>query len=184
MAKAVRKTEWQNPSFNLLFLVVLASISTLPLALVFKRIETPFFYSPEGLAAGLGITALFLFLAHYKDGKKTIHWTHALIIGLVQGLTIIPSISRLGFVFATALLLGINRKDALKFSFLLDIPAIAGTVVLDPSIVLSSTPFLGEIAITAAVGILTFPIAQKILQKRSLLVFSLYCLTLGLILLV
>ena len=57
-------------------------------------------------------------------------WWHALIIGLIQGIAITPGISRSGSTIAIALLLGVNRKLAAKFSFLLSIPAIVGACIL------------------------------------------------------
>jgi undecaprenyl-diphosphatase len=54
----------------------------------------------------------------------------ALVIGLAQGIAITPGISRSGTTIAVALLLGLKREDAARFSFLLSIPAILGALVL------------------------------------------------------
>ena len=57
-------------------------------------------------------------------------WWQAVLIGLIQGIAITPGISRSGSTIAIALLLGVNRTLAAKFSFLLSIPAIVGACIL------------------------------------------------------
>lgn len=54
----------------------------------------------------------------------------ALVIGTVQGLAIVPGISRSGATIGAALLLGVGREEAVEFSFLVSVPAIAGAAVL------------------------------------------------------
>ena len=55
----------------------------------------------------------------------------ALLVGLSQGFAIIPGISRSGTTIACAILLGIEREHAARFSFLLAIPAICGALLLE-----------------------------------------------------
>lgn len=73
----------------------------------------------------------------HKDKKQTemkiedITYKNALIIGLFQSISIIPGVSRAGSSILGALLLGINRKTAAEFSFILAVPTILGATVLD-----------------------------------------------------
>jgi len=61
---------------------------------------------------------------------SSMRWTDALVIGLLQGVAITPGISRSGTTIAAALFLGLDRKLAARFSFLLSVPAILGALIL------------------------------------------------------
>ena len=87
-------------------------------------------------ATGLGLTFLCcagLLLASrwcaFKQRK--LDWKVALIIGTIQGLAVLPGISRSGATIACALALGMDREAAARFSFLLSIPAIAGAALVE-----------------------------------------------------
>ena len=84
--------------------------------------------SLEVLALGLIIVALWMCFAEYyakhKIGLEGLGWQHALWIGLAQCLALIPGASRSGTTLAMALCLGLSRPAALRFSFLLSVPAI------------------------------------------------------------
>jgi undecaprenyl-diphosphatase len=79
-------------------------------------------------------TMIFGFVLWLADRRPTqnddIGWNIALLIGLAQMLALVPGTSRSGITITAALLLGISRTSAARFSFLLAIPAIAGAQVL------------------------------------------------------
>jgi undecaprenyl-diphosphatase len=64
------------------------------------------------------------------SGKDGIDFTSAAIIGVAQGFSIIPGLSRSGLTISAALMLGAKCEEAFKFSFLLSIPAILGALIL------------------------------------------------------
>ena len=66
----------------------------------------------------------------FRGEKVDLSWTAALLIGLVQILALIPGTSRSGITISAALLLGLSRTTAARFSFLLSIPTIAGAALL------------------------------------------------------
>jgi undecaprenyl-diphosphatase len=97
----------------------------------------------SGLAAALGSPALIagtlvgagalLWWSQRKNGQTLINditWTQAILIGISQGLAIIPGISRSGVTISTALLLGIEKSAAVRFSFYLSMPIIFGAGIL------------------------------------------------------
>ena len=103
-------------------------------------------------------------------GRAALTVRAALLIGLIQGIAIIPGISRSGSTIALALFLGLERGHAARFSFLLSVPAIAGAVgikgVKDGPELLSggidwfpvlcgflSSAFVGYLALILLVGI-------------------------------
>ena len=119
---------------NLAFMVVIGSIPTAVIGLVFKNPLESLFGSLGTVAITLMITGVIVSLTRFiprEYGKRTrIPLWMALAIGTAQGFAIVPGISRSGSTIVCALLLGLNREDAGRFSFLLSIPAIIGAVLL------------------------------------------------------
>jgi undecaprenyl-diphosphatase len=113
----------------------------------------------------------------------------SLIVGLAQGIAILPGISRSGATISAALFLGIDRDLAGRFSFLLCIPAIAGalTLSLNSSTASSTIPAAGIFAGTVAAGLTGYAalkILLKLVRKGRLYFFSPYCWFLGVVSLV
>ena len=71
----------------------------------------------------------------------------ALVVGTMQGLAILPAVSRSGMTISACLTRGMDKENAARFSFLLSIPAILGAVVLTVKDIVT-----GEVALDAAVG--------------------------------
>jgi len=145
----------------------------------------------------LPIATAFLFcgimLYSVKFGKEkidSINYSTAIMIGIAQGIAIIPGISRSGATIAVALLLGIKREKAFKFSFLLSIPAILGalgyTAYTQFSGLTSAGLEWGEIlagAIAAMlVGYFALKLLWKTIAKGKFHLFAFYCWILGAVL--
>jgi len=125
-------------------LLVLATLPTAVIGLALKDTFESVFHTPRAVAIALLATGALLASTRWTDrgargsaqapsregGYRSITPLAALAIGIAQGLAITPGISRSGSTIATALLLGIERSEAARFSFLLSIPAIAGAAVL------------------------------------------------------
>jgi undecaprenyl-diphosphatase len=86
------------------------------------------------VGALLVVTGIVLFLgSRIKRGTRgsaEVTWLDGAVTGVVQGFAVLPGISRSGFTVAALLGRGIDKADALKLSFLLDVPAIMGAMVL------------------------------------------------------
>lgn len=111
----------------------------------------------------------------------------ALVIGVAQGVAILPGISRSGMTIVTALLLGAERMHAARFSFLLSIPAILGALVLGLDDLLASegaqaSPAIYGVgaAVSAVVGALALTLLLKLLRAARFHHFAWYCWALGL----
>lgn len=109
----------------------------------------------------------------------------ALIIGFIQGLAIIPGISRSGATISAALYLGVDRELAGRFSFLLAIPAIIGALVLGMDSEAFHTDLsMGTIVLgsltAAVVGYLALLVLLKMVKKGQLHRFAPYCWLVGL----
>ncbi|MDA3898576.1 MAG: undecaprenyl-diphosphate phosphatase [Desulfobacteraceae bacterium] len=111
----------------------------------------------------------------------------ALLIGTVQGLAVIPGISRSGSTIVAGLFLGVNRDIAIRYSFLLSIPAILGALVLQLFTDASGAGNISLVVIAAGlltsliVGYAALSLLVKMVQKGHLYFFTPYCFTLGVI---
>jgi undecaprenyl-diphosphatase len=148
------------------------------------------FNSPYITGLFLVGTAALLFIAEMV-GKRSrtlafLKWQDALWIGLLQAVAIFPGISRSGSTIAGGQLRNFQRPSAARFSFLMSIPIMlaAGIVSLkDLFQVPGFFSFLPLVLIgfitSGVVGYLSIHFLLRFLNKRSLLIFSLYCLLLG-----
>ena len=124
----------ERPSTKLMLLILVATVPTGLIGVLFKDFFEQLFDTPGVLAITFGLTGTLLFVSRYaKQGAidpQTMLWWHALALGVAQGLAITPGISRSGTTIAVALFLGLSREYAARFSFLMSIPAILGAFVL------------------------------------------------------
>jgi len=115
-------------------MVIIATVPTGLIGVTFEDQFEALFSTVGPVCIALLVTAALLvatkFIPERPDGGKLLTWQMALMIGVVQGLAITPGISRSGSTIAIALLLGLSRESAARFSFLVSIPAICGAVVL------------------------------------------------------
>ncbi|MEJ5327475.1 MAG: undecaprenyl-diphosphate phosphatase [Candidatus Bathyarchaeia archaeon] len=123
-----------------------------------------------------------------KDGISLLE---AAAIGTAQGIAIIPGISRSGLTIAVALLLGIKREKAFKFSFLLSIPAIVGALGLTfyeqhAALALAGVEWpelLVGVGVSMVVGYFALSLLRKIVVGQKLHFFAFYCWLFSLMLL-
>lgn len=185
--------------FNLkrnLSLVTNIIIGTLPavfFGLFFKDFIEKTFGSILLLSLCFFITALLLFLTKFfKEEGKDISQVRAkdsFIIGVFQAASILPSISRSGATIASGIFQGLNRKSALKFSFLLSIPAIAGAMVLQILNIgnVSSNEIYSSLwgFFPALIfGFISLKFLDKYMANKKFSLFAYYCLFLAVVSLV
>lgn len=118
-----------------------------------------------------------------SDGR--LNFKTAALIGLAQGLAVLPGISRSGTTISVALLLGIRSEDCAKISFLLSVPVILGAAMLHfPDLAHAEAvdyPIIGiSAALAAIVGYVCLVILDKMLKKANFHRFAPYCLAVGL----
>lgn len=182
-----------DPSIRMALLIVVGSIPTAIIGLLFKEITDQLFGSITVVGCMLLVTGTVLWLTRHisGDGRPVEDTTlkNALLIGIVQGLAILPGISRSGSTISAALFLGLDRRLAGRYSFLLSIPAIAGALVLGlDAPELQTTIPLGTIIIgsvvSAMVGWLALVILLRVVDRGQLHRFAPYCWIVGIITLV
>jgi undecaprenyl-diphosphatase len=176
-------------------LVVLATIPTGIIGILAKdAVEGP--WMTTAIVSGLLlVNGTNLFLSKFIRENPTEHdtaWSvdgidvrEALIIGIAQGIAVLPGISRSGTTIMVALMLGIRRERAAQFSFLLSIPAILGAAILswDASALdemrTSGAMYFSGALVSCIVGVLALQFLLRLLRKAQLHVFAWYCWALG-----
>jgi undecaprenyl-diphosphatase len=194
--KGSKKTVFQkiesDPDLKLALLIVIGSIPTAVMGFLFRGIADRLFASAFIAGLMLIVTGLLLWITRWaaprgeKPGEDRLTPQNALIIGVVQGLAIVPGISRSGSTISIGLLLGIRREAAARYSFLLSIPAIIGAALLslkeglsqtDPAIRIS---LLGAVA-AAFVGYGALKCLLHVVKKGRLHLFAPYCWLVGIL---
>lgn len=166
--------------------IVVGSIPTALIGLGLSQVKNEMFSSPLLLVVGFLLTTLILFSSKYapsRSGGLTL--TKAFWIGVAQGISILPSISRSGATIVTALWLGVAPQTAFSFSFLLSIPAILGAFALefqDQALVVPSASVLtiGFVAALIA-GFWSLRFLQSLLRQKKLHRFALYTLAITIV---
>jgi undecaprenyl-diphosphatase len=166
-------------------LVLAGTVPTGLIGVLFKDPLTNMFGSVRIVAMMLTVTGILLFMAdrvtRTNRSLADIRAWDALVIGVVQGLAIIPGISRSGSTIATGLFLKIEPDAAARFSFLLSIPAILGAVALEGKDIFgqavdgSATAFAAGFVTAAVSGWLAIIILLRMLKWKRLTIFSVYC---------
>jgi undecaprenyl-diphosphatase len=121
------------------------------------------------------------------NAGRALTWPMAIAIGFGQALAIVPAISRSGATIAAALVLGVNRAEAARFSFLLSIPVMLGAGVLkgvkmlgQPDLVAREGQGLAiAFVVAAVVGFVVIVWLQAFLRRHSLYGFATWCVVVG-----
>ncbi len=176
-----------NESTEFSYKIILSMIPAALVGLFLQdQIELLFARNLTLVGAMLCLTAIILFWADKaKKTDKTVSSQNAIVLGIVQAIAILPGISRSGSTIATAVLLGIDREKAARFSFLMVLPLIFGSMantILDADGLSHKIEFLplffGFFA-AFFTGILACKWMIALVKKSQLKFFSLYCITVG-----
>jgi len=170
-------------------MILLLIVGTLPLFLVL-----PIEDAVEGLGAQpvfvsamLLVTGLILFLSdRYGGGRKTGRTAtlrDVALVGLAQGLATIPGLSRSGTTISAGMALGFERNFAVRFSFLLSLPAVLGATLLKVVKVMGAGEidtallpmYLAGMAVAGVVGYFSISLVKLLASKGKFGMFAYYC---------
>ncbi|MCD7948553.1 MAG: undecaprenyl-diphosphate phosphatase [Oscillospiraceae bacterium] len=174
-------------------MVLMIIVATLPLLLVLPikdRIDAlygnTFFISCALLATGF----LLFFsdrLARGKKNAKTARITDALLVGCGQAVATVPGLSRSGTTIAVGMMLGFERKFAVRFSFLLSLPAVLGANILEIKDVAATADsgmfpiYLAGVVVAAVVGYFAIRLVNMLADKGKFGKFAYYCWAVGIV---
>ncbi len=169
-----------------LFYLAIASIPTFIIALLFKDTVEKFFGMPRQVGFMLLLTGAWLIFVTFRSKKnmreKSPGVVNSVLIGVAQGIAIMPGISRSGATIGAGLLAGLKREVAFKFSFLLAIPAILGATLLESREIVAGLTsgdylyFLSGAFTAMAVGLVSIGVLSRIIRSGRLYIFGIYCI--------
>ena len=175
-----------SENLKLTVLVLIATVLTAGVGLTVGRFDLHLY--PKLVSVMFLVTAALLISARFSHGSldySGIGARHAVILGIVQGLAVIPGVSRSGSTITAALHSGISRRQAAEFSFLISVPAILGALILE----LRHIGELGAAVPPAAMaagfvaslvfGFLSLSLLVRLIHGGKLWVFSVYLIPLG-----
>lgn len=184
-----------NDETKYILKIVLSMLPIMVVGLFFKdQVEGLFSGSIKFVGAMLLVTATLLAFSHFFTPKQShgIKYRDAFVIGIAQAIAVIPGISRSGSTIATGLMLGVDRTQLAKFSFLMVLVPILGEAFLElisggfapeTSGIATGTLIAGFLAAYIA-GLFACKIMIKIVSKGKLYYFAIYCAIVGIITLV
>lgn len=173
--------------FKYCLLIIIGTIPVGITGILFKDVVDNY-DSPKILGIAFLITAIALFLVRNLKGTKKdedLTYRDAIIIGLLQAVTIFPGISRSGTVLVGCLICGLNRETALKYTFMLYFPVSIASMALGMLDIIEAGN-LSELLIPYTLGMLAAGIVtffsykwlSEWVKKGQLWKFSIYCLIL------
>lgn len=184
-----RKKFEKNEKTNLYVNLIISTLITVVLFLLFNAFFEESF-ATSSLIWGFLISAAFLLVADFKaEGNKTINKRKAAFMGAAQGLALLPGISRSGATLVCGLMMGVEKQQALDYSFLMSIPIIIASAVWESFKLFSAqitVNWLGifVVMLTSFVfGIMSIKIMLKLVKGNKLYFFSIYLIAISLIIL-
>jgi undecaprenyl-diphosphatase len=182
-----------TPDSRLAWAVLFGTIPVGLAGLLFKDVISEHLRTPIVIAVATLFFGLLLWLADRNKNltrdEHSLQWKDVLIIGVAQAIALIPGTSRSGITITAALMLGLTRQSAARFSFLLSIPVIVlagGLETLDYLKVASVTDvnfLLMGAMISALSAYACIHFFLKLLEKISMMPFVIYRMILGVVLL-
>ncbi len=186
--------EWasRRSGWRLALLMVLATLVTAAVGFPLRRVAEAAFTHALWVGACLMLTGVIVLTARVLDGgaadEVSTSWGQAVVVGLAQGLAVFPGISRSGSTIVAGLGVGLERRWAARFSFLLSVPAIAGATLVElvgaraelGAVATGFWPMCAVGAAAAAIsGYLALCAVIRTVTSRHFHRFAFYCLPLG-----
>ena len=179
------------PARRLILLIIVGTLPLFILLPIHKQVQA-LSNNMVFIGAALVVTGFLLFACDLvRKGKKTERTAtiaDVLVVGLGQAIATLPGISRSGMTITTGCFMGFERKFAVRFSFLLSIPAVLGANILslkdalDTGIIWAEVPMYVVGVITAAVvGYACIRLLRLVAEKGRFGAFAYYCWAVGLL---
>lgn len=196
MAKTIKRQPVvveSDTHLKLALFTVAGSVPTAFIGMGLKKFEDVLFTSGMLVGAMLLVTGTILWISRgfYRTEKTgtPLDLKRSLLIGISQGLAVIPGISRAGTTIACGMFCGLDRQTAAKFSFLLSIPAILGAEMisvlesLDQGLQIDATVIYGTLTAFVS-GLMALKLLIKLVHAGKFHLFAPYCWVLGVLVLV
>lgn len=177
----------KNPFCKTNKMLIVATLPCVLFVLLFNDLVDKL-YSVYFLIAGFLITGILLLVADLlKSKSQPFGYKHAITMGIMQGVAILPGISRSGSTMAVAMLAGADKNHVCDFTFLMSIPIIIASAVFESVEMIKSgvnveiLPMIIVFVTSFIFGILSIKLMIKTLKNNKLYMFSIYLLILSVI---
>ncbi|HAW52650.1 MAG TPA: UDP-diphosphatase, partial [Flavobacteriales bacterium] len=179
----------KSESFRFSVYIVLSMIPAAFIGLFYNDLIEQLFEENVLLVGSMLIlTGILLLITDFRPAKdKPLSFVNTLLIGIAQAIAILPGISRSGATISTAVLLGVNRTDAARFSFLMVVPLILGKMakdLMDAKLNVSSDlliPLVLGFFASFIVGLFACNWMIRLVKNSKLRYFAYYCFAVGVI---
>ena len=180
----------ERPVRKLGVMIIVATIPTGLIGILFNDFFDGLYNSIVPIGAGLLVTGCLLVIAERMGtsnrGIKEMNFRNAIFVGVVQGIAICPGISRSGSTLFGSLLCNLDRTFAVKFVFLISIPSILGSAVMEaPDAIAAGMnmsdlgPIVVGMIVAAVSGLIAIKTMIKVVSNKKLNYFSYYVWLLG-----
>lgn len=170
----------ENFQKNWWWYIILSSVCTAIVGyLLYEKID--YFRNVNSVGNWLLVTAVLLLATKFSKGDKSLNWKHAVILGLVQGLAVLPGLSRSGAVIAIALVLKIKKSTVFNYAFIVAIPAMLGSFLLTVRDFEFEAIYILAFIVTFVIGYISLKLLKLIMQRNYFYIFFVYTLLLSLI---
>jgi undecaprenyl-diphosphatase len=190
---ALAHLDFKSESGMLIPRIVVAIIPTAIIGVTYDLFLQDRLQTIPIIAVTFLIGATIVYITKYaQEDVDDLSYKTVLLMGLAQGFAIFPGLSRSGVTISTALLLGLKRQKAFKFSFLLSIPAIIGDLAVEAYSQrgqlstggIGSIEVLAGVAAAVVVGYFALKLVSRLVQGRKFHYFAFYTWALGIALLI
>lgn len=187
------KLNLDRPYRRMLIMLIIATVPAVLLGLIFKILDLDALLS-NVMTVGIMLlftSALMYAVDKFNENKydaQNAKYKSALYVGIAQACALMPGLSRSGSTITAACALGYKKDFAIKFSFLMSLPAILGAAVLEGADLILNGGFSVEIAplivgfaAAAISGVLAIKFLIRLLSNNKFYIFSIYCAVVGII---
>lgn len=171
-------------------------VATLPAVAAALLFDFDAAFSGSFLGISFLITSALLFFTSWFTARRSpthreVTWLDALIMGFMQAFAILPGVSRSGSTLVGGLLHGLERERAARFAFLMSIPAILGSLVLEvvdiakgAAIQAEALPVIVGVLASVVCGIFAIRLMLWVVRQAKLQIFAIYTLVLGVLVII
>ena len=180
----------ERPYRKLGVMIIVATIPTAIIGLLFNDFFEGLYSTILPIGIGFLFTGLIMFVSE-RIGKNAndiekMNYRNAIFIGIMQGIAICPGVSRSGSTMTGGLFAGLKREFAVRFAFLISIPSILGSAILEAPDAIETLqdgtpvgPIILGMAVACISGVLAIKAMIKVVVGQKLKYFSLYVWALG-----
>lgn len=172
------------------FMIIVATIPTAIIGILFEDFFDSLYASLVAIGIGLIFTGTIMFLSEKfgsgRHGVMQMKWRTAIFVGIMQGIAICPGVSRSGSTLVGGLTGGLKREFAVKFAFLISIPTILGSIILEIPKLFGegmeaglAIPCLVGVVVAAVSGLVAIKAMIALVSKKKLIYFSIYTWVIG-----